>query len=52
MGRTSIERVPVPRLPKLTDIAAFVQVLEKNPFGSLILLLLVLSIALLLWAAR
>jgi hypothetical protein len=40
------------RTPKFTDIATLVQVLEKNPFGSLIPLLLVLSLALVVWAAR
>lgn len=40
------------RTPKFTDIATLVKVLERNPFGSLVLLLLVLSIALIVWAAR
>ncbi|WP_269475701.1 hypothetical protein [Variovorax sp. SRS16] len=40
------------RLPKLTDIAALVQVLERNPFGALVLLLLTLSIALVVWVAH
>lgn len=40
------------RSPKLTDIATLVEVFEKNPFGALILLLLVLSIALTVWAAH
>lgn len=40
------------RHPKLTDIAALVQVLERNPFGALVLLLLALSVALIVWVAR
>ena len=40
------------RTPKFTDIASLVQILEKNPFGALILLLLMLSVALIVWAAR
>jgi len=37
---------------KLSDLSALVLVLEKNPFGSLVLLLLVLSVSLLVWALR
>jgi hypothetical protein len=46
------ERTAVLRTPKLTDIATLVRVLEQNPFGSLILLLLLLGVALIVWAAR
>lgn len=41
----------MPRTPKLTDIAALVKVLEQNPFGSLVLLL-ILGMALFAWLAR
>jgi hypothetical protein len=37
--------------PKLTNLENFVRVLEKNPFGSLVLVLLILSVALAIWAA-
>jgi hypothetical protein len=39
------------RTPKLADIENFVRVLEKNPFGSLVLVLLTVSVALAIWAA-
>ena len=38
------------KYPKVADIGHLVQVLEKNPFGSLILVLLILSMALAIWA--
>lgn len=41
---------PVARPLKLADIENFVRVLEKNPFGSLVLVLLILSVALAIWA--
>ena len=37
--------------PKLSDIETFIRVLEKNPFGSLVLVLLVLGIGFSIWAA-
>lgn len=40
------------RLPKVSDIAMLVRALEQNPFGSLILLLLVMSLALIAWVVR
>jgi hypothetical protein len=40
------------RLPKVNDLASLVRVLEQNPFGSLVLVLLVLGSALVVWAAR
>lgn len=40
------------RFPKIDDLASLIRVLEKNPFGSLVLLLLVLSSGLVVWAAR
>jgi NADH:ubiquinone oxidoreductase subunit 6 (subunit J) len=39
------------RLPKLPDVAAMVVVLQKNPFGSLVLLL-ILAMALAAWLTR
>ena len=50
--RAHLERPALIRTPKLTDIAALVLVLERNPFGALVLLLLALSIALIVWVAR
>lgn len=41
----------VVRLPKLSSLIALVNALEKNPFGSLVLLL-VLGMALVAWIAR
>ena len=29
----------MPRLPRLADLVSLIQALEKNPFGSLVLLL-------------
>lgn len=43
--------VAVIRLPKLLDLAALVSTLEKNPFGSLVLLQL-LGMGLIAWLAR
>ena len=39
------------RLPKLIDLANFVCVLDKHPFGALVLVLLVTGIGLTVWAA-
>jgi hypothetical protein len=39
------------RLPKLLDLAALVSALEKNPFGSLVLLLII-GMALIAWLGR
>ena len=39
------------RKPNLIEIENLVRVLEKNPFGSLVLVLLILSLALAVWAA-
>ena len=46
-----MNEVAVIRLPKLLDLAALVSALEKNPFGSLVLLL-VLGMGLIAWLAR
>jgi len=51
-GASTREGYAVLRIPKVSDIAALVTALEKNPFGSLVLLLLALSIALIVWVAR
>ena len=39
-------------LPKLADIEGLVQILQQNPFGSLVLVLLVLSVGLIIWGAK
>jgi hypothetical protein len=39
------------RLPKLVDLTALVSALEKNPFGSLVLLLII-GMALVAWLGR
>jgi hypothetical protein len=39
------------RPPKLRDVVCFVNALEKNPFGSLVLLL-ILAMALIAWLLR
>ena len=41
----------MPRSPRLTDILALIETLEKNPFGSLVLLLLA-GLALAGWIAH
>jgi hypothetical protein len=50
-GRCFLEGPPMLKSPKLVDIGHLVRVLEKNPFGSLVLVLLILSVALTVWAA-
>jgi hypothetical protein len=45
------EVLTVIRLPKLLDLAALVNALEKNPFGSLVLLLII-GMALIAWLGR
>lgn len=44
-------RSAVPRTPKLPEVAALVKILEQNPFGSLVLLV-ILAMALFAWVAR
>lgn len=47
----SILESPAVHRPKLSDIETLVRVLEENPFGSLVLVLLTVGIAFMVWVA-
>lgn len=40
------------RCPKVADIQSLIETLERNPFGSLVLVVLVLSTAFEIWLLR
>ncbi len=46
------QEAPMPRLPKLSHRVAFVEILQKNPFGAATLVMLILSVAVLAWVVR
>jgi hypothetical protein len=50
-SRVSVKGDDMWRSPKVDDIAKLVHALEKHPFGSLVLVLLILSIACVVAAA-